>query len=473
MDFTEIYKQSNSLVDFSRGAHFILTAVADRLIVRRADTFQIARSWPIHTSPSPTHSAVSPRPTRQPSSDSGSPSPISHIGWSSDSEYVFAACAKSGVVFVFCMRDEAWNARIDAGAEGLVKAEWALDGRHIICFSEWALRVSVWSLITGTATYIQYPLHPERGYTFRSDGRYFILAERHKSKDTLGVYDTADSYKLVRHYPLPTSSLSSLSLSPTGNHVAVWEGPLEYKLFILSLTGEVLGSFSPDPDPGFGVRNVAWHPSGMFLAVAGWDEKIYVLEHLTWSKVATLELGTRVPVGTTVWREPTNWLEATEGRGFLSYERLQGPHPLNLVRTDPSKPNPKSGVAQLEFNKTGTALLARFDNTPTAIHLFAFPSPGDPFSPRLRSVLLHTKPVMHARWNPLRKGSLAATCGGRALYTWSDEWVSDNGSEEEMAECIGIPAKRFEARDVHWAPDGKGLVLVDKETFCCAFEVEE
>ena len=31
----------------------------------------------------------------------------------------------------------------------------------------------------------------------------------------------------------------------------------------------------------------------------------------------------------------------------------------------------------------------------------------------------------------------------------------------------------FATRDIRWAPDGKGLVLVDKETFCCAFEVEE
>lgn len=36
------------------------------------------------------------------------------------------------------------------------------------------------------------------GYTFRADGRYFILAERHKSKDTLGLYDTTESYKLAR-----------------------------------------------------------------------------------------------------------------------------------------------------------------------------------------------------------------------------------------------------------------------------------
>lgn len=37
-----------------------------------------------------------------------------------------------------------------------------------------------------------------KGYTFRRDGRYFILAERHRSRDMLGVYDTADSYKQAR-----------------------------------------------------------------------------------------------------------------------------------------------------------------------------------------------------------------------------------------------------------------------------------
>lgn len=85
--------------------------------------------------------------------------------------------------------------------------------------------------------------------------------------------------------------MSALALSPTGNHLAVWEGPLEvisllssvmsakfysqYKLYILSLTGNLLGSFSPDPDPGSGIRNAAWHPSGMFLAIGGWDDKVH------------------------------------------------------------------------------------------------------------------------------------------------------------------------------------------------------
>jgi len=36
-------------------------------------------------------------------------------------------------------------------------------------------------------------------------------------------------------------------------------------------------------------------------------------------------------------------------------------------------------------------------------------------------------------------------CGSRSVYTWSDEWVADggDGEEEEMAECIGVPASKW------------------------------
>jgi hypothetical protein len=101
---------------------------------------------------------------------------------------------------------------------------------------------------------------------------------------------------------------------------------------------------------------------------------------------------------------------------------------------------------------------------------------------------------MRVHWNPVRQGRLALSCGGQAMYLWSEEWIGESGTEEEMAECVGIPAsalissasligwsssssdyyfsEKFNARDVQWAPDGKGLLLIDRETFCCAFEVE-
>ncbi|KAF8213169.1 WD repeat-containing protein 8 [Mycena galopus ATCC 62051] len=473
MDFTEVYKHSGpTSVAFSPGAHLVVTAFHDRLVLRRADTFQIMQTWALDASVTPTQALTSAKGKGASSENVG----ISHTGFSCDSEYVLAASAKRGIVHVYKVQDESWSARIEAGTEGLGKAEWAPDGRTILCFSQWGLRVTVWSLVTATATYIQFPLHPDAGYTFRSDGRYFVLAERHKSKDTIGIYDTAHAYQLARHFPLPTSSLASLALSPTGNHLAIWEGPIEYKLYIMSLVGDILGTFCPDPDPGFGIRRVAWHPSGMFLAVGGWDDKIHILD-LTWSVAATLELSARISAGVTIWREPSKWQETTEGRGFLSYERLQGPHSIALQRVDHTKSSPKSGAAQLEWNKSGSLLLVRFENSPTAVHIFDFPSPEEEFLPRLRAVLLHTRPVLHARWNPDRKGSMILCCGTQSLYMWSDEWVGEGGVEEDMAECIGVPSKNFEARDVRWTPDGKGVLLLDtrpdKNVFCCAFEVKE
>jgi len=239
------------------------------------------------------------------------------------------------------------------------------------------------------------------------------------------------------------------------------------------LTGHTLASFRPEPDPGFGVRKVAWHPNGLFLAVGGWDDKIYILDSLSWSPVTVLELSSRIPSGVTLWREPSKWLETTEGRGFLSYERLRGPQSIDVIRTDQTKPNPKRGAIQLDWNKTGNLLLVRFENVPTTVHLFDFPTSDETFVPKLRTVLLHRKPVLHCKWNPLRPGSLALCCGGRSFYTWSEEWTSDSGHDEEMAECIGVPAKQFETRDLRWSPDGQGLVLLDKDSFCCAFEVQE
>ncbi len=143
MDFTEIYKQTSLLVSFSPGTHFLLTAVENRLIIRRSDSFQIARTWLVDTSPSPTAAALSNAGSSSLRDKQGEGGAwITHAGWSCDSEYVLGACAKTGVVCVYKLRDEEWSAKIEAGSEGLVKAEWAPDGRTVLCFSEWGVSFS-------------------------------------------------------------------------------------------------------------------------------------------------------------------------------------------------------------------------------------------------------------------------------------------------------------------------------------------
>ncbi|KAH7108254.1 YVTN repeat-like/Quino protein amine dehydrogenase [Auriculariales sp. MPI-PUGE-AT-0066] len=477
MDFTELYRHSAGLVNISPGTQFILTAVEDRLVVRRSESFEIVRTWLVNATPSPSAQVLSGpsssqqlRATQRTASDGW----ITHSGWSYDSEYVLAACAKQGVVNVYKLQDEDWNARIEAGVEGLSKVEWAPDGRTIMCFSEWGLRVTMWSLVTGTATYIQFPKYPDKAWTFRPDGRYFVVAERHKSKDIIGVYDAAQAFKIVRHFPVATSTLSSFSMSPRGTEIAIWEGPTEYKLVVVSLAGDQIATFCPPVDPGLGIRVVSWHRSGAYLAVGGWDDKIYVLSNLTWRPIMTLDLTTRLSSSskTIVWREPHNWLESTNHRGYLSCDRLALPISIPVDRPDMTKGPPKAGTVQLSWNLDGTLLLVRLDQAPTAAFIYSFPQLIQQSLVQLRTVLLFSQPISSASWNPVRSGRLCLTCDTSALYIWNDEWLGEDGVNE-IAECIAIPAKRFAAREVRWAADGKGVMLLDRDVFCCAYEVEE
>lgn len=134
---------------------------------------------------------------------------------------------------------------------------------------------------------------------------------------------------------------------------------------------------------------------------------------------------------------------------------MQSPYSLTLLRPDFTKANPKAGAIQLTFNVNGTLLLARFDNAPTMIFLYSFPSSPDQALdtsdnqgrtsvPRLRSVLVHSKAVLSAKWNPVRKGSLAVSTGDGSVYLWSDEWIGEGGELEEVAECVGVPASELD-----------------------------
>ena len=123
---------------------------------------------------------------------------------------------------------------------------------------------------------------------------------------------------------------------------------------------------------------------------------------------------------------PSNWNGTKQDRCFL----------LDLV----------SGFHAFTRNP----LIAKpVENAPAVVHIYEFPytlskeiNLNLTDVPRLRSLLIQQQPVLQASWNPVRKGVISLCTGGSSLYTWSDEWVGEDG-EEEMAECIGIPAGRF------------------------------
>lgn len=50
-----------------------------------------------------------------------------------------------------------WKCEIDEGSSGLVDVQWSPDSRHILSTDSLHLRITVWSLINKTTSYIQHP----------------------------------------------------------------------------------------------------------------------------------------------------------------------------------------------------------------------------------------------------------------------------------------------------------------------------
>jgi hypothetical protein len=140
MDFTDLYRHTHAQASFSPGRHFILTAINDRIVVRKSSTFTITASFQADLTPSTTSSVLAGKPSAKLFAAEAS---ITQCTWSPDSEYILAACPRRGIVNIFALRDTTWNARIEAGVEGLVRAEWAPDSRHIFCFSQFGVRTQV------------------------------------------------------------------------------------------------------------------------------------------------------------------------------------------------------------------------------------------------------------------------------------------------------------------------------------------
>lgn len=162
MDFTELFPTSLPPV-FSPGSTFLASTFhsanpsveGQTILVRHSTTLQTVQSFRIPSLPSP----HSPSPSTSSSTLSTSsknrrpeaippPSPppeITHVAFSPDSARVLAFCSKQAVAFVFTLGgvheiggddDEAVEAVLEGGVEGLVRVEWSRTGNKLMGWSE-------------------------------------------------------------------------------------------------------------------------------------------------------------------------------------------------------------------------------------------------------------------------------------------------------------------------------------------------
>lgn len=237
LDFSESYKQTNISL-LSPNSQFIAIVVDFRLIIRSCQTLSILHLFSCTDL-------------------------ISCIQWSPDSNLIACASLKLGNIHIWSLSDPKFSCSINEGVAGLSKMFFG-DCRHLLTIDDFALRITVWSLIDGSCNYIQFPKYIEKGYCFRCDSQYFAVVERRDCKDLVNVYNTADQWSLEKEWTVDTFDLADICWSPDGRYIAAWESVL-FKVLLYYPDGRLVSVY--EVDSGLGIKSVQWSPSAQFLAI--------------------------------------------------------------------------------------------------------------------------------------------------------------------------------------------------------------
>ncbi|KAI8855097.1 hypothetical protein BC829DRAFT_426733 [Chytridium lagenaria] len=395
MDFTELYRQSAFLCHFSPDARYIATAVDHRVVVRDAESLHIRFLFSCTDT-------------------------VSDLAWAPDSDLILFCSYKKGITQVRSLKDPEWTATMEEGAAGLTAVRWAPDGRHVLTFSDFQLRITVWSLISSEVAYIQYPKYSNKGFSFRKDGRYFALSERRESRDTVSLYDCED-WTLLKVVYLAFPPLYGVGLNLGRFYFSTFR--LQYKVFIYYPDGRLIKSFSAYTH-GLGIKN------GLMVRL---------LNHFTWTPLIEFSHPSNLP--------------------FPDIE-LRPPVTIVHVKPDIDKANPRRGVGICEFSCDGRFLATRNGaQMPNTLWIW------DLVNLCQVALIQQLHPIKQVRWNPLRPNLLAYTCGGTHIYVWGGPGLG--------CEAIEVPTIDFSVQQVRWSGEGGSLLLMDKEKFCLAFLLQD
>ncbi|XP_064893941.1 WD repeat-containing protein WRAP73 isoform X3 [Columba livia] len=422
MDFSELFKLSGLLGRFSPDGKCLASCVQFRLVVRDASTLQVLQLYTCLDQ-------------------------IQYIEWSSDSLFILCAMYKRGIVQVWSLEQPDWHCKIDEGSAGLVASCWSPDGRHILNTTEFHLRITVWSLCTKSVSYIKYPKACQQGIAFTKDGRYMAVAERRDCKDFISIFVCSD-WQLLRHFDTETQDLFGIEWAPNGCVLAAWDTCLEYKILLYSLDGRLLSTYRAY-EWSLGIKSIAWSPSSQFLAIGSYDEKVRILNHVTWKKITEFEHpATIANTKTIVYKE-------VEKSPSVETERLSLP--------------PTRALASSLFSTHSKY------NIPNAVWIW------DIQKLKLFVVLEQLCAVQSFQWDP-RQPRLAVCTGNSKVYLWSPAGcVAVQVPLEARAQTnscsltnCSVSAGDFQIVSLSWHASGDSMALLGKDNFCmCYLEREE
>lgn len=448
MNFSDLFKQTCLLCEFSSNGKFLANVVQFRLIIRDINTLEVVNIFTCLDT-------------------------INFIEWAPDSEFILCSLNKRNLVQVFSLENPDWKCKIDEGSAGLIRVNWSPDSRHILTTSEFSLRITVWSLMNKSVSYMKYPKNITKCYEFSRDRKYMLLAERRDCKDYCSVF-ACENWQLLKHFEVNTDNLEGLAWCPNGSTFAVWESPLEYKVLIYNLDGQCINTYQPQKWT-LGVKAVEWLPSGQLLAIGSYDQKIRLLNYITYKMILEFEHPSKISSKDLVIFKETD--SSARNRKDLSssllndsnninekellniyscpskYEIYSGSLQIAAIKPDLDKPNPKIGVSSILFSCDNRFMLSRNDSMPNILWIW------DMVKFKLANVLIQVMAVKCVSWDP-KQARLALCTNNNKIYMWSPQG------------CISVETPceaSFTIQLIKWSYNGTSLILIGKDQFCVTY----
>ncbi|KAH0552996.1 hypothetical protein GP486_006807 [Trichoglossum hirsutum] len=439
MEFSSAFKSSQHSIPSPNGA-FIATLVPPRLFLRSTSSLEPIRIINVNPDFASRVSFIrwSPRIATESTSTCSSVSPLA-----SRSGYFEGAATtkrRSGIdkteeeggssmrilladedtVRVWDVSDAKWTAAVQGVGGGLGKianVEFGRNADEVLVFSEFGVKLTLWSLVSGRSVEIRDPKFTSKGYGYRPCTSHFALLTRPAAHDVITIH-AHTTYRLVNSFSVPTTDAQGLRWSPCGRWIAVWDSASSgYKVLVYTADGHLYRTYAAGQDgkvDGLGVKSLEWSPQGDYLAVGGHDKRITLLSNFTFSPVVFLDHTSTIKLP----RVPV-WQEQVSASGQRSYITAAQPMCPPTVSSLPTDANPRVGISTIAFNNPdGTLIATRNDSMPTTVWIWSLKLLS-PFA-----VIVQHSPVRSISWHPTVPNLLMIQCNNDqgVVYLWSSTW---------------------------------------------------
>ncbi|XP_012148487.2 WD repeat-containing protein WRAP73 isoform X1 [Megachile rotundata] len=427
-----LIRVNNQLCDFSPDGLFFAVAYHANLIIKNSKTFDTVHSFIF-------------------------PSIIEYLEWSKNSEYILCANIKKAIVQVYSVYYPEWKFKLMEGSAGLESVSWSFDSKHILTFSDFSIQISIWSLEDKNVTHIQNVKSTFKKLHFSPNGNKLAVVISNEGEEHIEIYRT-DRWKLDKKLICGhLNSIDGLSWSPNSELLCIWcSFSNEVKLLIYSNKLERdIAIFCPpqitnSTEIGYtyqkqlkGIENVTWMPSGQLLAVAGFNEMIILLNHVTWKPLLQLYLDPVIKENylNKVYKDVT----VQSNKNSLYDKHVleeKSERPINIKIGNKSNID-RLSVAKFDilvFSFCGQYLAIKHQLYPTTLWIWNI------VDDYLDYLLLENN-ITAVKWNCTRT-QLLVFCECAYMFEWTPH----------SARCIPTP-RNITALDARWHPQGNLLLL--------------